>query len=151
MSVNPAKQDKTIAVDQDGKTSKRKVSARGSKQKGSQYERELAEFLTEHLGIEISRMPMSGAATYGTKIGGADLLGTPMIHAELKRTERLNVREALVQAEDSVAASRLKDKPVVITRRNREKTEDSLVVLRLKDFLPFYKLMLAHLGYTQVR
>lgn len=117
----------------------RRMSSRGIKEKGRQWEHELAAYLNERIfdGREqVSRMPMSGAATFGTALGGADLMGLPGLHVEAKRTERLDIRGALRQA--MASASKTKESPapapVVITRRNREAADDAIVAMRLQDF-----------------
>lgn len=125
---------------------KKKCGGRSPKARGSGYEREIAKYLTEQLGIDVTRTPMSGAATFGSKIGGADLMGLPYIHAELKRTERLNLRDAMRQAEHSIAASSLDHAPTVITRKDREATCDSIVAMRLSDWLHLYRSFLREQG-----
>ena len=85
----------------------------------------------------------------GLQAGGADILGTPSIFIEAKRTERLNVREALRQAEGNIEKTRSPEAPVVVTRRNREPLDDSLVVMRLKDWKEFYKAFLQREGHLR--
>ena len=53
----------------------------------------------------------------------------------------------MAQAERGIAASKSTDTPVVITRRNRQTTQDSLVVMLMKDWLPLYEAHLRSLGY----
>jgi Holliday junction resolvase len=115
---------------------KRRLSPRGSKAKGSGYERELAAYLTENvLGVRIRRALLSGG---GRNEGGADLDDTPLIHVEAKRTERFMPYAAMEQAEEALRKSGAKVAPVVMQRRNHTETGDSLVVLRLRDFIRFY-------------
>ena len=115
-----------------------------SQNKGSNYERELVAYLNQTLGITTcARAPLSGGGFIGGHTSGSDLLGLPSVHLEAKRTERLNVRDAIRQAETSLAKNTSPDMPVVITRRNREPTQDSLVVMRLKDWCKLYA---AYLG-----
>jgi PHD/YefM family antitoxin component YafN of YafNO toxin-antitoxin module len=71
-------------------------------------------------------------------VGAADLLGTPEIFIEAKRVERLNFRDAMAQAERNIIQTHAPEVPVVITRRSRELIEDSLVVMRLKDWELMY-------------
>ena len=120
------------------------------KNKGSAYERELAEFFNENTGLRCFRTPLSGGGFgFARDVApSADLTGTPMIWVEAKRVERLNFREAMAQAEKGTASHHHADMPVVINRRNREATEDSLVVLRLKDFIDMYKALLHTHGYN---
>jgi Holliday junction resolvase len=119
----------------------KKRGGRSPKQRGDTYERELAAFISAHTGLEVSRAPLSGGGKVGLA-GGADLIGTPGLFVEAKRVEKLAYREAMRQAETNIVKTRSPESPIVITRKNLEATEDSIVMLRLKDFIPFY---LAHL------
>ena len=95
------------------------------KRKGDGYERELAKYLNEKMfngDDKVQRMPLSGGGAVKSS-GGSDLKNTPYIFVEAKRTEKFKIHES-------------------ITRRNRESTGESLCVLRLDDFLKFYKAML---------
>lgn len=124
------------------------MKGRGCKEKGAKFERELAAWLNEYVYGRDSayRAPLSGGGggVNERMTGGADLVGTPLIHVEAKRVERLNVRDALLQAERSLSKTHGTEVPVVINRRNRELTEDSIVVMRLKDWRILY-LALLHL------
>lgn len=123
-------------------------NVRTIRQKGFEYERELASYLTEATGISISRMPMSGCGVHMGNRGLADLVGTPGLHVEAKRTERFDIHACYRQAKESVTNRRSPDAPVVITRRNRQTTGDSYVVLTLDDFMRFYNAWLAQQGYV---
>lgn len=79
----------------------------------------------------------------------ADILGTPLLHVEAKRVERLNFYEALEQAERSIQHTQSRDMPVVINRRNGMTTGDSLVAMRLDHFLDFYCFYLSAKGYSR--
>ena len=46
------------------------------------------------------------------------------------------------QVEENIKISSSTDIPIVITRRNRTETGDSLCVLKLDDFLIMYKLLI---------
>ena len=123
--------------------------ANPQKAKGDAYERDLAKALNTHIfdGEErVQRAPLSGGGKVGLAAGGADLLGTPDLFVEAKRTERLNVREAMRQAEDNIVKTASSDMPVVMTRRSREPLLDSLCVVRLKDFLKLYRAYLIATG-----
>jgi hypothetical protein len=130
---------------------KKRTNGRGMKAKGDAYERDLARLIDDTIFAsrgQVFRAPLSGG---GRNIGGggrADISGTPTIWIEAKRTERFSPYEALAQAERGIAASRTPDAPVVISRRNRMPDTDSLVVMRLSDWLPLYAAHLASLGYT---
>ena len=123
--------------------------ANPQKSKGDAYERELAAYLNEVVFGEdrCQRAPLSGGGKSGIVIaGGADLVGTPDVFIEAKRVERLNVRDAMRQAERNIERSSTRDVPVVVTRRNREPTGDSLVVMRMKDWNKLYKQFLLYQG-----
>ena len=126
-------------------------SGRGCKDKGSAYERELANHLNQNLfGAEcVYRAPLSGGGSVNSAAGGADLIGTPGIFVEAKRVERLNVREALSQATRNVTTRRSPDFPTVITRKNFEGTGDSLVVMRLDDWMELYGAWLREHGHLK--
>lgn len=115
------------------------MTPRGSKTKGSNYEREVAAWLNERvLGLSARRALLSGG---GRNDGGADLDGTPHVHMELKRTERFAPRDAMRQAEDAISRAGGGPMPVVVTRSNREGTGESLVVMRLADWVKLYRLL----------
>ena len=101
-----------------------------SKRKGKTGELELARKLRE-LGYEVRR-----SFQYNGKEeeGQADLLGLPGIHIECKRTEKLNLYEAVNQAKrDSEGKGEL---PVVFHRRNNC---EWLAVMPLEDFIKLYR------------
>jgi hypothetical protein len=119
------------------------------KGKGDDYERELAEFFNTvllpdvHRRREFRRAVLSGG---GVSDSVFDLTGTEVCVAgrdawelgiEAKRTEKLNVWEAMEQAIRHMVAMRGRGYatervlPMVIARRNRQATADSLVVLPL--------------------
>ena len=115
------------------------INGRGMKAKGDGYERELARYIADKTGLpDVARAPLSGGGVVGVLNGGADLIGTPHLHVEAKRTERMRLREALDQAERNVKLAHAPEIPVVVTRRNYEATGDSIVALRLSDFLGLY-------------
>lgn len=101
-----------------------------SKQKGKNGELELARKLREH-GYDVRRsVQYNGKAEEGQP----DLIGMPHIHIECKRTERLNLYDAMEQAKrDSANTGEM---PVVFHRRNNC---EWLAVLRLDDFMELYK------------
>jgi len=113
----------------------RRVSARGSKNKGNSYERELAAYVNTATGLRSRRALLSGG---GRNDGGADLDGTPHIHVEAKRTETFSPYEAMKQAEAAIGKSGQDIWPVVVNRKNGMPTGDSLVVMRLDDWLRLY-------------
>ena len=117
------------------------------KNKGDNYERELAKYLNETVyGQDVcARAPLSGGGTIGQS-GGADLINTEGLFVEAKRVERLNFRDAVAPSERNMGKRKPKETPIVITRRNRETMENSLCVLRLKDFIEFYRAWLQSNG-----
>lgn len=114
--------------------------------KGFAYENEVANYISYVARIRCTRLPMSGGGISINGAGLADLIGTPGLHLELKRVEKLNIRAALRQATDSVNARTTTDMPVVITRQSRMKTGDSIVALTLDNFLKLYDAYLSQLG-----
>ncbi len=123
------------------------MSGRRHKQKGDAYERELASYINEVTGLKSFRAPLSGGGHVGM-VGGADILGVPDVFVEAKRVERLNFHDALRQAEGNIIKTNSKDCPLVINRKSRMKTGESLCLLRLDDFLKFYKAYLKQEGHT---
>lgn len=119
------------------------------KTKGDNYERELAAYINEKTGIKSFRAPLSGGGNVGMS-GGADLLGTPELFVEAKRVERLNFHDALRQAERNIDKTESPDAPIIINRKNRMPTGDSLCLLRLDDFLKFYKAYLNQQGFIDI-
>lgn len=98
-----------------------------SQRKGADGERELAALLHQY-GHDVRR---GGSLSYGSL---PDLYGLPGVHIEVKRVERLNLSEAMKQAERDSA--RFKDGfPAVFHRRNRG---EWLVTMRLTDWVKLY-------------
>ena len=122
------------------------------KNKGDAYERELAAYLNSTVlpTGTASRAPLSGGGMSFNGAGQADLLGTPGLHVEAKRVERLEVYKSLDQAERSVTNRNCPETPVVISRRNNTKTGDSIVILRLDQFLTYYHAWLKAEGLPHI-
>ena len=100
------------------------------KRKGKTGELELSRKLKEH-GYDTRR-----SVQYNGKEedGQADLLGLPGIHIECKRTERLNLYDAVNQAKrDSNGKNQI---PVVFHRRNKS---EWLAIMTLDDFMKLYR------------
>ena len=117
------------------------MSGKTPKRKGSGFEREIAKYLNEKLNINSYRTPMSGAIQNLR----ADLMGTPDLHVECKRTEKFQIYAALQQAEKA------RDKGTLVTvvnRRNQMKTGESLVVMRLDEWLQLYAAYLKEKGVS---
>lgn len=120
---------------------------RKHKVKGDKYERELGKYFNEVLGIETAhRAPLSGGGFVGNMVGGADVIGVPDLFIEAKRVERLNFMDAVRQAEGNRDKTNSPEVPIVINRRNQMTTGQSLCVLRLDDFMKFYKVYLQTTG-----
>lgn len=96
-----------------------------SKAKGSAGERELCAYLTGQ-GYPAHRNDQRYAGGHGNPDISAEGLGD--LHIEVKRVERLNISEAMKQAERDAAGL----VPVVIHRRNREPW---LITMHLTDYL----------------
>ena len=121
------------------------------KNKGDNYERELAAYINKKTGLDSFRAPLSGGGNLTTH-GGADLVGTPNLFVEAKRVERLNFHDALAQAERNQGMSGAHEEaPIVINRRNRMSTGDSLCLLRLDAFLFFYEYYLKKEGLSHAK
>lgn len=133
----------------DTKPKKKRISGRGCKAKGSEFERELAILMSDLTGLNIRRTPLSGSFSMIRGVGSADLTGTPLLWIEAKRTETVNVHSALAQAKRGCDAHGNNDMPVVITRRNRQSLEQSLCIMELKDFMKLYNALLRQNGYTR--
>jgi Holliday junction resolvase len=99
-----------------------------SKRKGAAGERELAAKLREY-GFDSRR-----SVQYCGANGDADVLGLPGIHIECKRTEKLNLYDAMAQAKSDCK----ENIPAVFHRRNNC---EWLVILRLEDFIEIYRRM----------
>ena len=98
-----------------------------SQRKGADGERELAALLHQY-GHDVRR---GGSLSYGSL---PDLYGLPGVHIEVKRVERLNLAEAMKQAERD--SERFKDGfPTVFHRRNREGWQ---VTMKLSDWMRLY-------------
>jgi Holliday junction resolvase len=122
-----------------------------AKAKGDKYERELADYFNKWLyGKEqVYRAPLSGGGKTFTGGGSADLIGTDRIWVEAKRTEKLQPYAAIAQAEKGIAGHGSDELPVVINRRNNMLTEESLVFMRLKDWIQIYESYLIRKGFIK--
>ena len=97
------------------------------REKGKRGERELAGILREN-GFDTRR-----GQQYNGADGSADVIGLPGVHIECKRTERLNVCEAVQQAQRD---ARPGEAPAVFSRKNRGPW---LVTMPLTDWLKLYQ------------
>ncbi len=102
---------------------------KGARAKGANFERWLANYLTETTPLEARR----GLAQ--TRGGGAEVSDVEVdyIHIEAKRHKRCNIKAALEQAiNDSAVNGKI---PVAITKDDRE---DILCTMRLDDWIDFF-------------
>ena len=107
-------------------TISKRLTGKSLKRKGDTFERDLARWFNIKLfgGTErVTRAPLSGGGYTSLNSGGADLIGLPLVFVEAKRTEKLNIREALRQAIGNVFKRQTPDVPVDITRRSQENLE----------------------------
>ena len=114
------------------------------KRKGDGYDRELAKYFNKKIfdgEDKVQRMPLSGGGAVKSS-GGSDLKNTPHIYVEAKRTEKFKIHESMRQVIDNIETSKSESMPVVITRRNREATGDSLCILKLDDFIELYRILI---------
>ena len=98
-----------------------------SKQKGARGEREVAALLRSYGYTEAKR----GCQYHGGP-DSPDVEGLADIHIEVKRVERLNITEAMEQAERDCGGAI----PTVWHRKNKTPW---LVTMHLDDFMKLYK------------
>lgn len=105
---------------------RRKGGKLNSRNKGAAGERELAAKLRQH-GYNCRR-----GQQYSGANGDADVVGLPGVHIECKRVERLNLYDAMSQAEKDAKGN---ETPAVFHRKNNK---EWLVTLRLDDYMKMY-------------
>lgn len=98
-----------------------------SRDKGARGERELAKKLKEY-GYGCRR-----GQQYSGANGDADVVGLDGIHIECKRVEKLNLYDAMAQAEADVRGGEL---PVVMHRKN---ACEWLVTMTLEQWIELYR------------
>lgn len=103
------------------------------KRKGKAGELEWCKFCREH-GFEDVRRTAQFCGNTGE---AADCVGLYGIHQEVKRVEKLNIHEAMSQAERDAEAEGQDNMPIVAHRRNNTKW---LVTMRAEDWLRLYSL-----------
>jgi len=114
-----------------------------SKAKGDQFERDLCAHLSSTLGLSVHRRCLTTQFIENPGVGAPDLIGTPSLAIEAKRTERLEPEKFLAQAIRNAAPG---ETPVVIHRRSRQSMDDATVLLRLGDFIRLYEAYLDRKG-----
>ena len=97
-----------------------------SRAKGKRAELEIAALLREY-GFDARR----GVQYHGGE-DSPDVLGLPGVHIEVKHVEKLNIIEAMAQADRDCGDNM----PAVFHRRNRTPW---LVTLHFSDFMNLYK------------
>ena len=100
---------------------------KNGRQKGKKGELELAHVLRDY-GYDIRR-----GQQYCGANGDADVVGLSGIHIECKRVERLNLEDAVAQAQRDARPGEM---PVVMHRRNRGQW---LVTMPLENWIELYK------------
>lgn len=100
-----------------------------SKQKGKRGELELVRKLKEYGYITRRTVQYNGKADEGE----ADLQGLDGIHIECKRVEKLNLYDAMAQANHDAKENEL---PTVFHRKNNC---DWLVTMKLDDWIKLYR------------
>jgi hypothetical protein len=121
-------------------------SKRYMKEKGARFERQLAEFLTEKLGVDVMRSLYTGDPMTRKGKGSADLIGTPRLSVEAKCVERLNFHEAHRQAKRNAGADEV---PIVVNKRSGVKVEETMVVIELHHFVEMYREWAYAQGYLK--
>ena len=102
---------------------------KGARAKGANFERWLANYLTEETELEARR----GLAQ--TRGGGAEVSDVEIdyIHIEAKRHKRCNIKAALEQAiNDSSVNGKI---PIAVTKNDREPV---LCTMLLEDWVKFF-------------
>ena len=114
------------------KNKTRSQIGRTSRTKGKVGEREVAHLFIDNGFPDAHR---SAQCRGNSKDGEADVAGTPGIHVEVKRGEKLNLENAMQQ---SIRDSELQKDgiPVVIHRKNGT---EWLVTMRFSDWVEWYK------------
>ena len=98
----------------------------GAKAKGASAEREIAKILQDH-GYDAHR----GMVFYHEP----DIVGgVPGLHLEVKRQEKLALKDWMAQSESQKRAG---EYPTVVHRKNRE---EWLITMKFEDFLEFIKM-----------
>lgn len=105
------------------------MPGKAARRKGSAWERELAKLFRERLGIASIRRGL-GQARSGGEV--ADVDGVPRLWIEAKNRKKVNVRAALEQAANAVAACKSDKLPVAILKEDHRKP---VVAMYLEDFM----------------
>lgn len=98
-----------------------------SREKGKRGEREIANILKER-GYDAKR-----GVQYQGSPDSPDVVGLPGVHIEVKRSERLDLYDAIEQSKRDSGDNEM---PAVFHRKNGK---DWVAILRLEDFLKLYE------------
>ena len=104
-----------------------------SKAKGAKGERELSKLLGEY-GYKTRR-----GQQYCGANGNADVVGLPGIYIECKRVERLNIYEAMEQAERDANGKEIPFNPKRPAVFHRKNNHPWLVTMRFDDWIEIYR------------
>ena len=99
-------------------------------------------------GLKCFRAPLSGGGNVG--MAGGATSSAPALFIEAKRVERLNFHDAMRQAVKNIDITQSANVPMVINRKNRMNTGESLCLLRIDNFLKFYRAYLQQEGLTKI-
>lgn len=118
---------------------------RGSRNKGSNYEREIAKVLGDFLDVEFKRTPLSGGFSKSSNMGAfkGDIICTNddvdfALHSECKDQKSWQLKKWYEQARDEVTDSKI---PAVIMKKpntnnpGQKGNQQNLITLDLEDFL----------------
>lgn len=109
----------------------KKEIGKSSKRKGKVGELEVVNLLKK-FGYNAHR----SAQYFGNTGAAADVVGLPGIHIEVKRVEKLNLKQAYEQAVHDSKANGKNEIPVVFHRRSHQPW---MVMLSADDFLTLIK------------
>lgn len=102
------------------------MGGKRSREKGKRGEREIASLLREY-GYDARR-----GVQYKGGQDSPDVIGLPGTHIEVKRTERLNLYDALSQSKADAGD----DMPIVIHRKNNS---EWVVIQPLSDWINLFR------------
>ena len=105
-----------------------------SKMKGKAGELEACKVLERILGINFER-----SVQYCGRAGDADIKGVDGLHLEVKRVEKMNLYDAMKQAESDAPDDKV---PVVMHRKNRK---GWVMIINAEDMISFAHAVLATL------
>jgi hypothetical protein len=110
---------------------------RGARIKGAQFERDIANLLSEKTGIEFKR-GLAQTRGGGAEVADVTATGLPKhVHFELKRQQRCNIKAAYAQAKNDAPTEAIH---VIVTKEDRS---DTLVTMELNQWIEFFNAWLA--------